>query len=1156
MAVLAWSVGFAGCRATTTAVPETRENAYKANNLGVAQLEQFNYAEAADAFRQALQIDGSLTIAHVNLSIALLYAQDLAGAAREANEAARAMPREPQPAYILGLIARTEKLTADAVREFERVRQIDPNDVGTLVNLGQIYLEQRQYLEAIAVLRSATNAEPYNVTAAYNLGLALTRSGASDEGRQTLDRAQALRGTGYAVTYGTGYLEQGRYAEAIASSGSEPALVDAAVPAVSFSLSAIGSATNPGTPMASPLGRQFSAAELTPAGGQQIAAAMSGCVTVLDADHDGDLDLFHAAFSGQRLFRNDGSGRFVESTDSAGLTVSGTLAPIGCLAADYDNDGLADLFVLRYGASTLYRNIGQGRFADSTRAARLPAYDYLPGAAAWVDVDHDGDVDLLVAGLADLTTSRGRAAQRPLTFPDEFEPAPVRLLRNNGNGTFSDITDDARIATRTRAVAIVPTDFDNGREVDLLIANRAMPSMLFKNLRDGTFRDVASEVGLAAAIGNALDLTAVTAADVNKDDFPDVYFARSSGGSFALSNGTGRFTAAAGLAAARAGVAVQFVDYDADGLFDLLLWTADRPQLLRNVGREWNEVTARALTAIDQSAADSAREIALADVTGDGRTDIITGRGASLTLWRNGDGDERRTLRVALQGRVSNRLAVGSKIQIRAGSLHSRIETSSTTPPIAPADVVFGLGRRAGADAIRALWPSGILQAEVRSPALPPQLVLEELDRKPSSCPFLFAWNGRAFEFVTDFMGGGEMGYWEGPGQRNTPDPVEYVRIDGSQLKPKDGRFELRITNELEETLFADRMQLLAVTHPSEVAVYPNEGMTIVPKPFDLFVVENQRVPDAIDDHGHDITDRLARIDRKYPDDFRREPIRGYAAQHWIELDLAPVSVAPMLLLTGWTDYAFSSDNVAAFHAGRALSVPSLQVEEVSGRWRTIVADIGIPVGRPQTVTVDLAGRLRPDEHVVRIVTDMRVYWDRALVGNRRSDVQLQTVAIDASAATLRERGFSAEIRPDGQDPPGYDYARVGFTSAWKVMPGRYTRTGDVRPLLLKADDQFVVAKPGDEIALTFDDPAADRIPAGWTRTFLVVADGFSKEMDINSASPHTVDPLPFHAMRSYPYHWPEHYPDSPEHQRYQLTYNTRVVVRSVPHIDTLLPLK
>jgi hypothetical protein len=357
----------------------------------------------------------------------------------------------------------------------------------------------------------------------------------------------------------------------------------------------------------------------------------------------------------------------------------------------------------------------------------------------------------------------------------------------------------------------------------------------------------------------------------------------------------------------------------------------------------------------------------------------------------------------------------------------------------------------------------------------------------------------------------------------------------------------------LEEALFADRFQLLAIAHPRDVDVYPNEGLTEPPKPYRLFAVDDARVPHAVDDGGRDVTERIARIDRRYPDDFALERFRGYAAPHTLTLDLERPGRSPVLLLTAWTDYAFSSDNVAAHQAGLALTPPVLQARDASGRWRTIVSDIGIPVGRPQTVTVDLAGRLGPDEHAVRIVTNMRIYWDRVLVADAGSISEQHVRRLDPIAATLRVRGFSAELRPDGREPLLYDYGQVTLASPWKTMQGRYTREGDVHDLLMKPDDMFVIAKPGDEIAVAFDAGAAGPLPAGWVRTFLLLADGFSKEMDINSATPDGVEPLPFHAMTAYPYRAPEHYPDTPAHQQYQAKYNTRVVTRSVPSIDSVV---
>jgi hypothetical protein len=396
------------------------------------------------------------------------------------------------------------------------------------------------------------------------------------------------------------------------------------------------------------------------------------------------------------------------------------------------------------------------------------------------------------------------------------------------------------------------------------------------------------------------------------------------------------------------------------------------------------------------------------------------------------------------------------------------------------------------------------------------------------------------------------MGHLEVPGIYNLPDPDEYVRIPDRLLKERNGRYELRVTNELEEAIFIDQLQLVTVAHPLDVQVYPNEGLTGPPyKPFKLYSTRAAQPPvSAVDEHGHDVLSRIVDLDRRYPDDFRLHDIRGYADEHTLTLKLVNDGAEKIvLLLTGWTDYAWSSDNLAASQSGRSLKPPALQIRDKNGDWRTVIENIGIPVGRPQTVAVDLTGKLKTTREV-RIVTNMRIYWDQILVDTSGGGFPLQSTRLDPAMANLRWRGFSHELSPDGQQPMGYDYNQVSFTSPWKVMPGRYTREGDVRTLLRKSDDMFVVARPGDEISLEFAASALPPLRKGWTRTFLLYADGFSKEMDINSASPDQVGPLPFHAMSRYPYSWPEKYPLTSERRRYLKEYNTRVVVSPVPLID------
>ena len=1155
---------------------DAHEEAYQANNLGVALLEQFKYKEGAEQFRRALALNPVLKLARINLAIALYNVPDLAGARDAAQAAAALAPAAPQPVYILGLIARKQNRVEDAAAAFERVLKLDPRDVGAHVHLGQLYAQQRKYAEATAAFRTALAEEPYNGTALYNLGTALLRSGQREEGQRAMQQFQSLRQTGAATTIGQNYLEQGRYSEAVASTGMEPDLINRATPEVSFKdatastlPAAMGAAAEPGGGVRP---GQAAPDEKDAMYWVRVRIMPPTGETLFDFDGDGDLDLFECAGAPARLYRND-AGKLADVTARAGAFAQDVgRAGVGCVAGDFDNDEKPDLFVLRLGALSLYRNEGGGRFTDVSTAAKLPAYMYLSLSAAFVDADHDGDLDIFVAGLADLARALPPAAARAAAAPSasaEFAGAPNLLLRNNGDGTFADVTAAAKVTGGTHAVAVVPTDYDNRRDVDLLVLNYGAAPQLYRNLRDGSFRDVAAEVGLDLQ-GN---FACVAAGDVNKDDFTDFFFGRADApGVFATSDGRGRFAVRPAPAATSGALAAQYFDYDNDGLLDLFVVVRDGVSVLRNVGDSWVDVSERATSRLSSAARQGlGRALASGDVDGDGDIDMFVRVSAgTLRFWRNEGGERNRSVRVRLAGKVSNRSGVGAKIELRAGSLRQQLETYAAAPAPAPASITFGLGQRAGADAVRILWPSGVVQAETelaraetantgapKKPTTAVTLPITELDRKPSSCPYLYTWNGTRFEFITDFMGGGEMGYLEEPGRYNKPDPDEYVRIRGDQLQPRQGRYELRVTNELEETLFVDRLQLIAVAHPQGVEVYPNEGMTDPPRPFILYKTRGAHPPHAaVDEHGHDVLARITHLDRQYPDDFRRARIRGYADEHALTLTLDTGGLRgrrTLLLLTGWTDYAWSSDNVAAKQAGQAMRPPALQVRDARGAWRTVIADIGIPVGRPQTVTVDLTGKFLSASREVRIVTNMRILWDQILVDTSGGAAAVQLTRLNPVSANLRWRGFSRAVTPDGREPYGYDYAQVSSASPWKVMPGHYTRTGDVRALLLKSDDIFVISRPGDELSLSFDAAALAPLPRGWTRTFLLYADGFSKEMDINSASPDQVSPMPFHGMTKYPYAAPESYPLTAARRAYIERYNTRLVAAELPSIDSVL---
>ncbi|MGH9650947.1 MAG: CRTAC1 family protein, partial [Terriglobales bacterium] len=384
--------------------------------------------------------------------------------------------------------------------------------------------------------------------------------------------------------------------------------------------------------------------------------------------------------------------------------------------------------------------------------------------------------------------------------------------------------------------------------------------------------------------------------------------------------------------------------------------TGSAIRVLRNKGTQGFE-DATPATGLSAVKLTSPRAVIAADYDRDGDSDLlITQNNGPAVLLRNDGGNRNGWLRLVFRGLNDNKSAVGTKVEVFAGRLWQKWEVGSASGYLgqgAP-EILAGLGRERRADIVRMLWPTGVLQDEIPLVARRSATV-DEIDRRGSSCPVLFAWNGERYEFVTDMIGAGVLAHWVAPGEYNIPDPTEYVKVEGARVRTRNGRLSFRFVEPLEETIYLDQVRLLVVDHPAGVEVYPNEQFRIGP-PFPAFEViasKGARPPaGAWDDRGRVVLPLLVHSDQRYVDGFARGSFRGFAEMHSLELDLGePYESGPLrLIMAGYIDYFTPTSAYAADQAGVQAIVPYVEAQDASGRWVKAVEELGFPAGLPRTM--------------------------------------------------------------------------------------------------------------------------------------------------------------------------------------------------------------
>lgn len=1151
-----------GCKDGRETRQQNSEDLMSVRTLGLAYLEEFKLEEAEKEFLRFIDLSPGDKFGYANLGLTYLRMGRYPEAEKNLT---RAIEIDPDDADIRLIMATVHKMNDKrdlAIQELQKALEFAPGHVKILFELSELYSgnDEASSLQARKdYLGKLISVAPANLVPRLSLTELLLKTGENDAALEQLeiirkefpefpreaegyyDKAlRALRGNNSPdanlnFTIFHNYMKVTPPYQAGMADLKGPGGSLIGFPLITFDRQTLTSSDE-----SESIAESIRFTLVPPAAGLEIITpgtiefGDNSHVEAADYDGDDDIDLYVGSYDGQSsTFRhwlfNNNSGIFTDVASDAGLNHSGKES--SAVFGDYDNDGFLDLFILREEGDILYRNTGNGKFEDVTSKA-ITASKTGGNMALFIDVDHDGDLDLF-----------------------EARSNMNLLYRNNSDGTFTEQAEKMNLAGEN----LVSTDasfgdFDDDGDIDLIVVNENESNVYYSNQRQGIFNDFTAEGGLQSRGGSGR----IAASDYNNDGFIDLFISSVNGENQLLRNpGNGKFEADKNSVIINKAVRdirihdAVFLDFDNDGASDLFIAGESKNKNGKGLFLFHNEGNGnfRDMSQLLPENVLSGKDIALLDYNDDGDTDIAVSRlEGGVSLIRNDGGNNNHFVKIKLVGlragsAKNNHFGIGAKVEIRAGDLY---QTKVVTDPV----IMFGIGKRAMADVVRITWTNGVPQ-NIFYPAADQALI--EAQTLKGSCPFLYAWNGEKFEFVKDIMWrsglGMPLGIMGGTTAYAFADASDdYLKIPAEALKPADGKYSIQVTSELWETIYTDKISLVAVDHPDSTEIYVEEQFSPPPFPgMKIFHTDNKTSPlSAFDSDGNNILTFLNRKDDKYHSSFKSGKYQGIIEMNEIILDPGKTGGNGMLymFMNGWIFPTDASINVAISQSDSLKVVPpQIQVMNKKGDWETVISNIGFPMGKDKMVIADLSGKFLTEDRRIRIQTNMEIYWDHIFFSDRLSEAPIKTTRMDPVKADLHYRGFSAEYRKGGRyGPHWFDYSRVSEGPKWRDLTGNYTRFGDVLPLLTESDNMYVISNAGDEMTIQFDAGRLPPLKKGWKRDFLINSVGWVKDGDINTAFGNTVTPLPFHGMKSYPPSPEDRYPSDPKLQKYNTEYNTRVV--------------
>ena len=1015
----------------------------------------------------------------------LLDQGDVAGALAAYTESLRLSPQSIDARLNLANTFLRADRPADAVPVCRETLELEHNNAAAYYLLGCALLRLNQPGPAAEALQQSWKIEPGVPALDFQMGMAQRALGHPTEALGLFESVIRAEPDHPSAHYQLSQLYQhaGRVADA-ARALQEHQRIQTRRQGAPVSLAALERCkhTLPLAPFVlaqpDPAGLPVRFADGTDAAFGALAAGSRGPLAVLDCARDGHLSLFAREKDGGFLLLDNRAGRFTAS--GRPLRVPAGAVYREALAGDLDNDGIDDVLVLGEEDSRVFKFNAEGRGRDATRSAGLENLKASAGLLA--DLDFTGNLDLIVVPPGG---------------------AGLGLYRNLGNFFFDPNWSGSGLPTAlTHPTQIVAEDWNNEGLPGLFIARAGAPPAYFAKQRAGAFKPEPLADAWPAG-------TVIATGDLDNDLRAEVVIATATAIEIVHRDSGRRIRLPLdGFPVAR----LLLFDYDNDGWLDLLACGGHGVRVWRNAGHAGFIDTTRTL-GLDRTG--PVESIVAADFDGDGDTVLVSSADTGLRFWRNDGGNQNRQLKLRLAGNRSNSSSLGVRVELVAGNWRTRRTVRQVPQEI-------GVGRAERLDALRVHW-FDLSTAQVDVPVGRDVLTVTEPTLPSGSCPYLYVWDGQRFRFVSDILGAAPLGLPMNE-QRFVPaDPEEWLALGGdADFRPRDGAYEIRLTDELREILYLDEARLIAVDHPSGTVVHPTSKMMPGP-PFPVHELWTLRPLAALQkaerSDGLDVTAALTRVDGTMasPVQLRRPQLRGLAEPFSLTLDFGalPVERPLVLVLTGWIHFGGGMANISgSIDPTLPFPFPALEAEQVDGTWQKVDVTVGTPAGKTKTILVDLDHKLPAGTRRLRLSTAYEIHWDAAQLCERAGDDDTHAQPLRLARTDLHWRGYAryAALPPSQPRTPIYD--EVSPTPPWDHTPGGwFTRYGPVDDLVARRDDRLALLAGGDELALSFDAAQLSPPAPGLTRSFFLHVVGWDKDADFHIEQGWRLEPFPYQGM-------------------------------------------